>query len=116
MGFGALRVINDDIVDPSAGFGTHSHDNMEIISIPLSGDLQHKDSMGSETVIHQGDVQVMSAGTGISHSEFNKNHDKEVRFLQIWVLPDKADVAPRYDQISIREVAKENWHTFFSAS
>ena len=101
MHFGVLRVLNDDIVAPGRGFGTHPHDNMEIISIPLSGDLQHKDSMGNTTVIKQGDIQVMSAGTGVQHSEFNKNSDKEVRFLQIWLFPNKRSVAPRYDQISL---------------
>ena len=108
MGFGALRVLNDDRVAPSGGFGTHPHNNMEIISIPLSGDLEHKDSMGNITVIKEGDVQVLSAGTGIFHSEYNKNEDKDVRFLQIWVIPNKENVEPRYDQISIRDVEKEN--------
>lgn len=108
MGFGALRVLNDDRVAPSGGFGTHPHNNMEIISIPLSGDLEHKDSMGNVAVIKEGDVQVLSAGTGIFHSEYNKNQDKEVRFLQIWVIPNKMNVEPRYDQISIRDVEKEN--------
>lgn len=102
MHFGVLRVLNDDVVDGGRGFNTHPHDNMEIISIPLRGDLEHKDSMGNTTVIRQGDVQVMSAGTGVYHSEFNKNKDKEVRFLQIWVFPDKKNVEPRYDQISIK--------------
>lgn len=106
--FGALRVLNDDVVAPGRGFGTHPHDNMEIISIPLSGDLKHKDSMGNEAVIKEGDVQVMSAGTGIFHSEFNKNEDQEVRFLQIWVFPKERNVEPRYDQISIRDVEKKN--------
>ncbi len=108
MHFGVLRVLNDDKVSPGKGFGTHPHDNMEIISIPLEGDLEHKDSMGNEAVIREGDVQVMSAGTGVFHSEYNKNQDKEVKFLQIWIFPDKKDVAPRYDQISIRDIAKEN--------
>ncbi|MFZ4635336.1 MAG: pirin family protein [Saprospiraceae bacterium] len=101
MHFGVLRVLNDDIVAPGRGFGTHPHDNMEIISIPLSGDLEHKDSMGNTTVIRQGDIQVMSAGTGIQHSEFNKNKDQEVRFLQIWVFPNKKGVTPRYDQLAL---------------
>lgn len=108
MHFGALRVLNDDVVTPAKGFGTHPHDNMEIISIPLSGDLAHKDSMGNSSVIKQGDVQVMSAGTGIFHSEFNHNNDREVKFLQIWVFPNKKNVAPRYDQVSIRDVASPN--------
>ena len=81
---------------------------MEIISIPLEGDLEHKDSMGNTTVIREGDVQVMSAGTGIFHSEYNKNPDKPVKFLQIWVFPNKKDVTPRYDQITIGDIAKEN--------
>lgn len=101
MNFGVLRVLNDDIVAPGMGFGKHPHDNMEIISIPLEGDLEHKDSMGNTTVIKQGDIQVMSAGTGIFHSEYNKNQDKEVKFLQIWVIPNQKNVAPRYDQITL---------------
>lgn len=103
MGFGALRVLNDDEVAPGMGFGTHPHNNMEIISIPLSGDLEHKDNMGNKEVIRQGDVQVMSAGTGIMHSEYNANKDKDVKFLQIWVIPNKGDVKPRYDQITLKE-------------
>lgn len=99
--FGALRVINDDTVAPGMGFDTHPHKNMEIISIPLEGDLEHKDSMGNVTVIHHGDIQVMSAGTGIYHSEYNKNKDRLVKFLQIWVFPDKNEVTPRYDQITL---------------
>lgn len=101
MNFGVLRVLNDDRVAAGKGFGRHPHDNMEIISIPLEGDLEHKDSMGNTAVIKQGDVQVMSAGTGIYHSEFNKNADKEVKFLQIWVFPNKRNVEPRYDQITL---------------
>ena len=101
MHFGVLRVLNDDTVAPSMGFGTHSHQNMEIISVPLEGDLEHKDSMGNTTVIKQGDIQVMSAGTGVQHSEYNKNKDREVKFLQIWVIPNKQNVKPRYDQITL---------------
>jgi quercetin 2,3-dioxygenase len=101
MHFGVLRVLNDDIVAAGRGFGTHPHDNMEIISIPLEGDLEHKDSMGNTTVIKHGDIQVMSAGTGIQHSEYNKNKEKEVRFLQIWMFPNKRNVTPRYDQITL---------------
>ena len=101
MNFGVLRVLNDDRVMAGRGFGTHPHDNMEIISIPLDGDLEHKDSMGNVAVIKKGDVQLMSAGTGIFHSEYNKNSDKEVKFLQIWLFPNKRDVNPRYDQISL---------------
>lgn len=106
--FGVLRVLNDDIVAPGKGFGTHPHDNMEIISIPLEGDLEHQDSMGNTAIIKEGDVQVMSAGTGVFHSEFNKNSDKEVKFLQIWVFPSKKNVEPRYDQISVREIEQVN--------
>jgi redox-sensitive bicupin YhaK (pirin superfamily) len=101
MHFGMLRVLNDDRVTGGMGFGRHPHDNMEIISIPLEGDLEHKDSMGNTAVIRQGDVQVMSAGTGIFHSEKNKNADQEVKFLQIWMFPNKKNVEPRYDQITL---------------
>jgi redox-sensitive bicupin YhaK (pirin superfamily) len=103
--FGALRVLNDDTVAAGMGFGKHPHDNMEIISIPTFGDLRHKDSMGNETVIRQGDIQIMSAGTGIAHSEMNANTDKEVRFFQIWVFPNQKNVQPRYDQLTM-DVAK----------
>lgn len=108
MHFGALRVLNDDFVAPGMGFGTHPHDNMEIISIPLEGDLEHSDSMGNTTVIKHGDIQVMSAGTGIRHSEYNKNKDKPVKFLQIWVFPNKKNVTPRYDQISLNVADRNN--------
>ncbi|MCR9171177.1 MAG: pirin family protein [bacterium] len=106
--FGALRVLNDDKVAGGKGFGTHPHENMEIISIPLSGDLEHKDSMGNVAVIKEGDVQVLSAGTGIFHSEYNKNEGEEVQFLQIWVFPNKKNVQPRYDQIAIKDILKDN--------
>lgn len=108
MHFGVLRVLNDDRVDPGMGFGTHPHDNMEIISIPLEGDLEHKDSMGNTAVIKKGDIQVMSAGTGIYHSEYNKNKDKLTKFLQIWVYPNKRNVTPRYDQITLNEADRHN--------
>lgn len=108
MHFGVLRVLNDDTVASGMGFSTHPHDNMEIISIPLEGDLEHKDSMDNVTVIKNGDIQVMSAGTGIKHSEFNKNKDKQVKFLQIWVFPNKKNVTPRYDQISLNEKDRHN--------
>ncbi len=108
MNFGVLRVLNDDRVDPGMGFGTHPHDNMEIISIPLEGDLEHKDSMGNITVIKNGDIQVMSAGTGVYHSEYNKNADRITKFLQIWVLPNKRNVTPRYDQITLNENDRYN--------
>jgi redox-sensitive bicupin YhaK (pirin superfamily) len=106
--FGALRVLNDDEVAPGMGFGQHPHRNMEIISIPLEGDLEHKDSMGNVAVIKHGDIQVMSAGTGITHSEYNKNQDKPVRFLQIWVFPNKNNVEPRYDQITLHAPDRHN--------
>jgi redox-sensitive bicupin YhaK (pirin superfamily) len=98
--FGALRVLNDDQVAGGQGFGTHPHDNMEIVSIPLQGDLAHQDSTGRNEVIRQGDVQIMSAGTGIRHSEFNYNKDEEVYFLQIWVFPKERNITPRYEQKS----------------
>ncbi|GAA0761859.1 pirin family protein [Psychroflexus lacisalsi] len=101
MNFGVLRVLNDDIVAPSMGFGTHGHQNMEIVSIPLEGDLKHKDDTGRETIIKAGDIQVMSAGTGIQHSEFNYSDKHSVNFLQIWIVPNQQNVTPRYDQISI---------------
>lgn len=103
MGFGLLRVLNDDIVRGGTGFGKHPHDNMEIISIPLEGDLLHQDSMGNVATIRQGDIQVMSAGTGVQHSEHNKNHDTAVKFLQIWIYPNRLNVQPRYDQQAIEE-------------
>lgn len=106
--FGALRVLNDDTVAPGMGFGKHPHDNMEIVSIPLEGDLEHGDSMGTTAVIKKGDVQVMSAGTGIVHSEKNKNHDQQVKFLQIWVFPNRKNVPPRYDQKSFTDADKHN--------
>lgn len=108
MNFGVLRVINDDYVAEGMGFGTHPHENMEIISIPLEGDLEHKDSMGNVSVIKNGDVQVMSAGTGITHSEYNKNKDKPVKFFQIWVFPNKKNVTPRYDQITLDVSQRHN--------
>ena len=98
MRFGLLRVINDDVVQPSMGFGTHPHENMEIISIPLVGELRHQDSMGNTQIIKAGEVQIMSAGTGIRHSEYNGSESEDVNFLQIWVLPEAQDIEPRYDQ------------------
>ena len=108
MHFGALRVLNDDTIDGGMGFDTHPHDNMEIISIPLEGDLEHKDSMGNVAVIKHGDIQVMSAGTGIFHSEYNKNKDSKGKFLQIWVFPNKRGVTPRYDQITLNIEDRHN--------
>lgn len=96
--FGALRVLNDDIVEPGYGFGTHPHDNMEIVSIPLSGTLAHKDSTGNERTIQTGEVQIMSAGTGLTHSEYNHSKTEKVNFLQVWVLPKERNITPRYDQ------------------
>jgi quercetin 2,3-dioxygenase len=108
MNFGVLRVLNDDIVSGGMGFGQHPHDNMEIISIPLSGDLEHKDSMGNTTVIKQNDVQIMSAGTGVHHSEYNKNADQKVNFLQIWVFPKQKNIQPRYDQRTFKPTDRVN--------
>lgn len=106
--FGALRVLNDDSVDGGMGFGKHPHDNMEIISIPLEGDLEHRDSMNNVAVIKNGDIQVMSAGTGIYHSEYNKDTNKPVKFLQIWVFPNKRNVKPRYDQLTLQAEDRHN--------
>ncbi len=106
--FGALRVLNDDTVAAGMGFGTHPHDNMEIITIPLEGDLAHKDSMGNVETIKTGDIQVMSAGTGIQHSEFNPNHDKRTKLLQIWVFPKVRNVEPRYQQITLNPEDRNN--------
>lgn len=100
MHFGALRVLNDDTVAGGMGFGKHPHDNMEIISIPLSGDLEHNDTTGRHEIIKEGDVQIMSAGSGIAHSEKNANHNKEVKFLQIWLMPKERNITPRYEQKS----------------
>jgi redox-sensitive bicupin YhaK (pirin superfamily) len=100
INFGALRVLNDDVVSPGMGFGTHPHENMEIITIPLKGSLRHQDSMGFSEVIHAGEVQVMSAGTGIYHSEYNASDVDEINLFQIWIFPNKENVEPRYDQIA----------------
>ena len=108
MNWGAIRVWNDDEIAAQSGFAPHAHDNMEIISIPLSGDLEHKDSLGTTAVISTGDIQVMSAGSGIMHSEYNKNKDREVCFLQIWVIPNQMNVTPRYDQITIDQEKSKN--------
>lgn len=106
--FGKLRVLNDDVVAPGMGFGNHPHDNMEIVSIPLEGDLEHRDSMGNVSVIRNGEVQVMSAGTGVTHSEFNKNTDRAVKFLQIWLFPDRHNPEPRYGKAVIDRSGMKN--------
>lgn len=106
--FGALRVLNDDIIAPGMGFGTHPHDNMEIITIPLEGALEHKDSMDNIGVIESDEIQVMSAGTGVYHSEYNKNKDQPVNLLQLWVFPHTKNVTPRYDQKNIKELKTPN--------
>lgn len=115
MHFGALRVLNDDTVQAGMGFGTHPHDNMEIITIVLDGELEHRDSMGNGSVIRPGEVQVMSAGTGIQHSEFNHSQKNEVSLLQIWVFPDTKNVEPRYDQSKFQdEEMAGKWRTVVS--
>ncbi len=106
--FGALRVLNDDTVNGGKGFGRHPHDNMEIISIPLEGTLEHQDSIGNVAVIRPGEIQVMSAGTGVYHTEFNKDQDEPVTFLQIWLYPNKLNVAPRYDQLDYTSGDRHN--------
>ena len=108
MNFGVLRVLNDDTIANGKGFGTHPHDNMEIITIPLEGDLEHKDSMNNSGIIKQGEIQVMSAGTGLYHSEYNKNADRELKLLQIWIIPNVRNVEPRYDQISLKDIEQHN--------
>jgi quercetin 2,3-dioxygenase len=106
--FGVLRVLNDDTIAGGMGFGMHSHDNMEIITIPLEGDLAHKDNMGNSETIKTGDVQVMSAGTGIQHSEFNPNADLQTKLFQIWLFPNKRNVTPRYQQITLDITEQKN--------
>jgi redox-sensitive bicupin YhaK (pirin superfamily) len=103
MGYRSLRVINDDLVMPGMGFGTHPHQDMEIITYILNGELEHKDSMGNGRVIHAGEVQYMAAGTGVRHSEFNPSADEAVRLLQIWIMPDEKGVKPRYAEKSLRD-------------
>ena len=106
--FGVLRVLNDDWIAGGEGFGEHPHDNMEIITIPLKGAVEHKDNMGNKGIINAGEIQVMSAGTGIFHSEFNPLKDTALELLQIWVFPDKKNVTPRYDQQSLADLEKSN--------
>lgn len=115
INFGALRVLNDDIVNGGGGFGTHPHDNMEIVSIPIYGALKHKDSTGTDGVINSGDVQIMSAGSGIRHSEMNASGDKSTNFLQLWILPKEENIKPRYDQKTF-DAAKRlnNWQIVVS--
>jgi quercetin 2,3-dioxygenase len=113
--FGALRVLNDDTVAPGMGFGQHPHDNMEIISIPLSGELKHRDTTGTEAVIKTGDIQIMSAGSGLQHSEMNNSRTEEVKFLQIWVFPKERNIQPRYDQKTFNETQRINkWQLIVS--
>lgn len=113
--FGALRVLNDDTVAPGMGFGQHPHDNMEIISIPLSGELKHRDTTGTEAVIKTGDIQIMSAGSGLQHSEMNNSRTEEVKFLQIWVFPKERNIQPRYDQKTFNELDRMNeWQLIVS--
>ncbi|GGD10562.1 pirin family protein [Hyunsoonleella pacifica] len=108
MNFGKLRVLNDDVVQPKMGFGTHPHQNMEIISIPLKGALSHKDSMGNKRAIEVGEVQVMSAGAGLTHSEFNDSKTEEVNFLQLWIIPEEMGVEPNYEQRKFDTSARKN--------
>lgn len=113
VNFGALRVLNDDTVAPSMGFSMHPHDNMEIITIPLQGQIKHQDSMGHSAVIEAGEIQVMSAGTGIYHSEINPNREVPLKLFQIWILPNKRGVEPRYDQRKI-DLVKNDWKQLVS--
>ena len=106
--FGLLRVLNDDVVEGGRGFGKHPHDNMEIVSIPLSGALHHQDSTGRDKVINTNDVQIMNAGRGIAHSEFNDSHTDAVNFLQIWVFPKEKNIEPRYDQKTFAPEGRKN--------
>lgn len=108
MNFGALRVLNDDVVKGGQGFGAHPHDNMEIVSIPLKGSLAHKDSTGTDGIIKTGDVQIMSAGSGIKHSEYNASKTDEVNFLQVWIMPKEQNISPRYEQKTFEDAARKN--------
>lgn len=108
MGFGLLRVLNDDIVKEGTGFGTHPHDNMEIITLVLDGALEHKDSMGSGKIINKDEVQVMSAGSGVTHSEFNPSETEQVNLFQLWIFPKEQNIKPRYDQKAFPESSRIN--------
>ena len=110
MGFRSLRVINDDLVMPGQGFGAHPHRDMEIVTYILSGQLEHKDSMGNGRIIRKGELQYMSAGSGVQHSEFNPSKDEAVRLLQIWILPDSKGAKPRYGEKSLRDVPTGQLH------
>ena len=108
MGFGKLRVLNDDVISPSMGFDTHPHKNMEIVSVPISGALRHKDSMDNTSVITAGEVQIMSAGTGVLHSEYNDSNSEPVNLLQIWVYPKEMNIEPRYEQKEFLKTGRDN--------
>ena len=112
--FGMLRVLNDDLIAEGVGFPTHPHDNMEIITIPLKGAIAHKDSMGNSSVIHKGEIQVMSAGTGIQHSEYNFSDSEILQLLQIWIFPNKKNVEPRYQQLSVNQDVTNQLHQILS--
>jgi redox-sensitive bicupin YhaK (pirin superfamily) len=109
MGFATLRVLNDDTVAPGMGFETHPHKNMEIVSMPLSGALKHQDSVGNSSIIRAGEVQILSAGTGITHSEFNHSQIEAVHFLQIWILPKRLEIQPRYQQWDYSKVLSDGF-------
>ncbi len=114
MNFGALRVLNDDTVAPGEGFGTHPHHNMEIVSILLEGTMMHRDSMGSEQALRAGSVQVMSAGSGLTHSEYNGSASEALKFLQIWIIPRTRNVEPRYDEVSVGALTPNVEHTIIA--
>ena len=116
MGFGLLRVFNDDVVEPGKGFGTHQHNNMEIISIVLEGTLEHKDSMGNHDIIPAGEIQRISAGTGISHSEVNHSSNENVHFLQVWVIPKEMGIKPSYEQKSFSKIPKNKLNLVVSCN